>query len=170
MQCPDFGRWPTVIFTPAMIVQLPKILTRQLCLIGISTPFSLTLIILYRNLKICPRPILLLTVSIIEEEVYKTLISLDSTKATGIDGISPVVLKNCAIALTKPLHYLLVVFFPNGKFTASFPFSKLAIKIVSLTIDPYLYFVLYPRYLNILFMKKSQVKFLITSPHLNLDL
>jgi len=46
------------------------------------------------------------SVSITEEEVYNTLISLDSTKVTGIDGISPAVLKNCVIALTKPLHYL----------------------------------------------------------------
>ena len=46
------------------------------------------------------------SISITEEEVYNTLIALDSAKATGIDGISPAVLKNCATALTKPLHYL----------------------------------------------------------------
>ena len=38
------------------------------------------------------------SISITEEEVYNALLSLDSTKATGIDGISPAVLKklcNC---------------------------------------------------------------------------
>ena len=42
------------------------------------------------------------------EEVYTSLLSLDlSTKTTGIDRINPpVVLKNCAIVLTKLLHYL----------------------------------------------------------------
>jgi len=46
------------------------------------------------------------SISITEEEVYKALISLDSTKATSIDGISPAVLRHCAYPLTKPLHCL----------------------------------------------------------------
>jgi len=46
------------------------------------------------------------SISFTEEEVYNALLLLDSTKATGIDGISPAVLKNCAIVLAKPLHYL----------------------------------------------------------------
>jgi len=42
----------------------------------------------------------------ITEEVFNTLSSLDTHKTTGIDGISPAILKHCAIVLTKPLHYL----------------------------------------------------------------
>ncbi|XP_065895943.1 uncharacterized protein [Dysidea avara] len=45
------------------------------------------------------------SINITEDEVHTALLSLDSSKATGIDGISPAVLKNCAIVLTKPLHY-----------------------------------------------------------------
>ena len=46
------------------------------------------------------------SINFTEDEVYSALSSLDSTKATGIDGISPAVLKNCASVLTKPLCYL----------------------------------------------------------------
>ena len=43
----------------------------------------------------------------ITEEVFNTLLSsLDTHKATGIDGTS---LKHCAIVLTKPLYYLFSV-------------------------------------------------------------
>jgi len=97
------------------------------------------------------------SLSITEEEVYNTLISLDSTKATGIDGISPAVLKICAIALNKPLHYLFsyVIHYccllSEWQSHCIIPIFKTAIKIVSLTTDLYLYFVLYPRYLNILY-------------------
>jgi len=42
----------------------------------------------------------------ITEEVFNALSSLDTHEATGIDGISPAILKHCAIILTKPLHYL----------------------------------------------------------------
>ena len=37
------------------------------------------------------------SVNITEDEVHTALLSLDSSKVTGIDGISPAVLKNCAI-------------------------------------------------------------------------
>ena len=39
----------------------------------------------------------------ITEEVFNTLSSLDTHKATGIHGISPAILKHCTIVLTKPL-------------------------------------------------------------------
>ena len=42
----------------------------------------------------------------ISEEVYDALSSLDPHKATGINGISPAILKHCASVLVKPLHYL----------------------------------------------------------------
>ena len=46
------------------------------------------------------------SINISEDEVYQALLSLNPTKATGIDSISPAVLKNCAYVLTKRLHYL----------------------------------------------------------------
>ena len=39
-------------------------------------------------------------------EVYQALSNLDPSKAMGIDGISPKVLKFCAVALCEPLHHL----------------------------------------------------------------
>ena len=39
-------------------------------------------------------------------DVYDILASLDITKAMGIDGIGPRILKNCALPLCHPLHQL----------------------------------------------------------------
>ena len=41
-----------------------------------------------------------------DSEIYDALISLDETKAMGIDGIPPIILKHCALALCKPFHQL----------------------------------------------------------------
>ena len=41
---------------------------------------------------------------ITEVDVYEVLSSLDPSKAPGRNGISPAVLKYCAVALTPPLH------------------------------------------------------------------
>ena len=41
-----------------------------------------------------------------ELDVYNALSSLDTTKASGCDGISAKLLKHCAIALYQPLHHL----------------------------------------------------------------
>jgi len=40
------------------------------------------------------------------KELTNVGLTLDPNKATGIDGIGPKVLKHCAVALFKPLHYL----------------------------------------------------------------
>ena len=45
-------------------------------------------------------------ISVTETEGYQTLISLDPSKAKGCDGISPRLLKLCALPLTQPLHHL----------------------------------------------------------------
>ena len=45
-------------------------------------------------------------ITISELDVYKALSSLDTTKASGCDGISAKLLKHCAIALYQPLHHL----------------------------------------------------------------
>uniref|UniRef100_A0A1X7TVM9 Reverse transcriptase domain-containing protein n=1 Tax=Amphimedon queenslandica TaxID=400682 RepID=A0A1X7TVM9_AMPQE len=41
-----------------------------------------------------------------EDEVYRVLSSLDGSKALGIDGIGPLYLKKCAVALTPPITHL----------------------------------------------------------------
>ena len=48
----------------------------------------------------------LCSVTIAEEDTYAVLSSLNPTKAMGGDGIPPVVLKRCAVALTEPVHHL----------------------------------------------------------------
>ena len=45
-------------------------------------------------------------IQITYDDVYNALTAFDSSKATGIDGIGPAILKNCASVLTLPLHYL----------------------------------------------------------------
>ena len=40
------------------------------------------------------------------DQVYEALVSLDTSKAAGIDTINPAVLKYCAIPLTRPLFHL----------------------------------------------------------------
>ena len=45
-------------------------------------------------------------VSFTELDVFRALRSLDPSKAMGCDGISPKLLKNCALALYQPLHHL----------------------------------------------------------------
>ena len=42
----------------------------------------------------------------IAEDVFNTLINLDTSKAMGPDGIPPIVLSKCASVLYKPFHYL----------------------------------------------------------------
>jgi len=41
-----------------------------------------------------------------EQDVYTILSTLDTSKATGIDSIGPLILKSCAAFLSKPLHHL----------------------------------------------------------------
>lgn len=61
-------------------------------------------------LKDLPVPIDKLSdVSISEQDVFDALTSLDPSKAMGIDGIGPMVLKRCALALYKPLHHLFLL-------------------------------------------------------------
>ena len=56
----------------------------------------------------------LVNITILDSEVYDTLISLDETKAMGIDGIPPIILKHCALALYKPFHQLFLLRLKQG--------------------------------------------------------
>ena len=53
-------------------------------------------------------------ISISEDDVYSALISLDPTKSMGNDGISPKLLKHCALALYQPLHHLFLLTFSQS--------------------------------------------------------
>ena len=95
------------------------------------------------------------SIYISEEDVYDVLLSLDPHKATGIDGISPAILKHCASVLVKPLHYLFsytihyyLLYLLNGKFTVLLLSLNLVTKTVPPTTDLYLCFVLHQKYLN----------------------
>ena len=46
------------------------------------------------------------SITIPEEEVFRVLASMDCSKATGLNGIPPSILKFCALVLVKPLHHL----------------------------------------------------------------
>ena len=54
-------------------------------------------------------PYLLQKFTIAESDVYDALTSLNPTKAMGIDGIGPKILKSCALALYQPIHHLFVL-------------------------------------------------------------
>ena len=56
-----------------------------------------------------PPSIFLSKVDFSISDVYQALIKLDPTKAMGIDGIGPRVLKSCACALSEPIHHLFKV-------------------------------------------------------------
>ena len=56
------------------------------------------------SLPIPPSTICDITIS--ECDVYDALTSMNPTKAVGIDGIGPKVLKSCALALNQPIHHL----------------------------------------------------------------
>ena len=45
-------------------------------------------------------------IAITELDVFHVLRALDTSKAVGCDGISPKVLKHCALALYQPLYHL----------------------------------------------------------------
>ena len=65
----------------------------------------------------CDLPVLessLVNITILDSEVYDALISLDETKAMGIDGIPPIILKHCALAPYKPFHQLFSLCLKQG--------------------------------------------------------
>lgn len=55
----------------------------------------------------CPEPSILIEQKVIQpEEVYEILVNLDTTKATGPDGISNRLLKEAAVSISEPLSHL----------------------------------------------------------------
>ena len=61
-------------------------------------------------LEILSTPVSTLSdIGICEMDVYEALSSLDTTKASGPDGIGPKVLAHCASALYSPFHHLFLL-------------------------------------------------------------
>ena len=52
--------------------------------------------------------------TITEADVFETLSQLDTSKAVGIDGIGPKILKHCAASLSHPLCHLFNISLSNG--------------------------------------------------------
>ena len=88
------------------------ILTKHYSLIHISTQSSRTAVLSSPPLDTLSTPAsTICDFTITSSEVFEALTSLDPTKATGIDGIGPRLLKECAHALYTPFHYLFCLSF-----------------------------------------------------------
>ena len=48
-------------------------------------------------------------ISLSEMDLFEALSSLNTSKACGADGISPKILKHCAVALYQPIHHLFML-------------------------------------------------------------
>ena len=64
------------------------------------------------NLIPHPNPISHFEIS--EAEVYDALTQLDPTKAIGLDGIGPKILRSCALSLYQPLSHLFNISLSTG--------------------------------------------------------
>ena len=60
-----------------------------------------------------------------EQEVFDALINLNPNKASGIDNIAPVVLKNCAHALTISAHHLFTISIKSGSIPSEWKIHKI---------------------------------------------
>ena len=67
----------------------------------------------------------LASISFTTEEVFDTLTKLNVNKAGGIDNIPPIVLKNCAHALYRPIHHLFMTSINNGTMPAEWKIHKI---------------------------------------------
>jgi len=73
---------------------------------------------------VTPDPIIS-DITISEEAVYKSLSSLNPTKAMGMDNIGPKVLKICAASLTIPLHHLFLMCLSQCKIPSEWKIHKI---------------------------------------------
>ena len=60
-----------------------------------------------------------------EQEVFDALINLNPNKASGIDNIAPVVLKNCAHALATPVYHLFTISIRSGSIPSEWKIHKI---------------------------------------------
>ena len=88
-------------------------------------------------------------ISISELDVFRALSSLNPTKAGGIDGIGPRVLKFCAVALYQPIHHLVflsTVLLKSGVFIVLLLFTSQGTDLQSRITDQYRYYAPYLRF------------------------
>ena len=67
----------------------------------------------------------LASISFTTEEVFDALTKLNVNKAGSIDNIPPIVLKNCAHALYRPIHHLFMTSINNGTMPAEWKIHKI---------------------------------------------
>ena len=60
-----------------------------------------------------------------KQEVFDALINLNPNKASGIDNIAPVILKNCAHALAIPAHHLFTISIRSGSIPSEWKIHKI---------------------------------------------
>ena len=90
-------------------------------------------------------------ISISTFDVFKSLVSLDPTKAMGIDCLGPQILKECGhilfslFIISFASAFLLIPFLRNGESTELPPYINLVIVLWCLTTDPFLYSVPSPK-------------------------
>ena len=67
----------------------------------------------------------LINISFSDSDVYSALVSLNETKAMGIDGIPSKVLKHCAVALYEPIYHLFHLSLQQGYLPAEWCFHQI---------------------------------------------
>ena len=75
--------------------------------------------------SIATTPVTLSDIVISEDEVYHALITLDPSKAMGLDGIGPRVLRACALALHPVLHHLFYLRLTQRRFPMDWKLHKI---------------------------------------------
>ena len=107
----------------------------------------------YHLLILCLRYLQLFLISLfLTSKVFKSLVSLDPTKAMGIDCIGPRILKECAhilfnlFIISYASAFLLIPFLRNGDSTELPPYINLVIVLWCLTTDPFPFSVPSPRF------------------------
>ena len=93
-------------FNVLICALLHLILKKLPCLTLTFTLYFLKAPLRFPLLPHYPHQSLLCEVTISSSEVFEVLSALDTSKAMGVDGIGPLILKECAHVLFKPIHHL----------------------------------------------------------------
>lgn len=84
--------------------------------------------------------------------VEKQLKSMKKKKATGLDGLPSVLLRDCSKTISKPLCFMINLSITSKRFLLygnqlkSYPSTNLAQREIQRTIDPSLFFLLFQKY------------------------
>ena len=145
LPCHQLSPW-----APSLV---PMIVTRFPCLIPFLTWCSPGVNSRFLRWMSCQYLVLhYLTLAYLNWMCLRLLSILDTSKTMGYDGIGPKVLKNCALALYKPLHHLFLLnlsqhYLPTD-WRTPFQFSSLVISHLSATTDLFPSFVLFRKFLK----------------------